>query len=240
MLVKIKSLTAFDYINYWQNLSFKAKEYSEKISQNKNLIHQLAKVILIAVILIVVPTQVKPEHTTNYKPNIKLAQKGNSIIGITQKKVSIKIGDSQYDKEEKAKQKSTSVGQSSFVAYSYNDPANFDQIYKEASNRFGVPWQILKAVHYVESGCSGSPGKTSYAGAIGPMQFMPGTWRAYGVDGNGDGFADIRNVTDAIYGAANLLAHAGASEGNIDGALFSYNHSIAYVYKVKEVASSIN
>ena len=71
------------------------------------------------------------------------------------------------------------------------------------------------------------------------MQFMPGTWRAYAVDGNGDGTADVHDVSDAIYGAANLLAAGGAAEGNVDGALFNYNHAQWYVNKVNEVASSI-
>ena len=37
--------------------------------------------------------------------------------------------------------------------------------------------------------------------AVGPMQFIPGTWRRYQVDGNGDGVSDPNNVYDAAYGA---------------------------------------
>lgn len=58
------------------------------------------------------------------------------------------------------------------------------------------------------------------------MQFMPGTWRAYGVDGNGDGAADINNAVDAIHGAANFIAKHGSIErglqrymGNTSGTL---------------------
>ena len=71
------------------------------------------------------------------------------------------------------------------------------------------------------------------------MQFMSGTWRAYGVDGDGDGTADVCNVVDAIYGASNLLAASGAAEGNIDAALFNYNHAQWYVDKVKAIAYEI-
>ena len=70
------------------------------------------------------------------------------------------------------------------------------------------------------------------------MQFMPGTWRAYGQDGNGDGKADVCNAEDALYGAANYLAANGAVD-NIEKALFAYNHAQWYVNKVKAVADSI-
>ncbi len=71
------------------------------------------------------------------------------------------------------------------------------------------------------------------------MQFMPGTWRTYAIDGDGDGVADITNVTDAIYTAANYLAKSGADEGRYDDAIFNYNHSQSYVNLVKGIACEI-
>ena len=120
-----------------------------------------------------------------------------------------------------------------------DDPSGFRQVYQDASKKYGVPWQILEAVHQVETGKDGNTCRKSYAGATGPMQFMPGTWRAYQDDGDGNGSQDICDVDDAIYGAAHLLAASGASEGRIDEALFNYNHSWSYVAKVKDVAQSI-
>lgn len=110
---------------------------------------------------------------------------------------------------------------------------------QKAASAYGIDWKILEAVWQVESGKAWNTATRSYAGAQGPMQFMSGTWRKYAVDGNGDGTADINNAEDAVYAAANLLAQAGASEGNVDAALLSYNHAQWYVNKVKAVAGSI-
>ncbi len=71
--------------------------------------------------------------------------------------------------------------------------------------------------------------------AVGPMQFIPTTWRAYRVDGNGDGVADPHNVYDAAAGAANYLCAGGGDMTNpsqLVTAIFRYNHSDAYVRTV--------
>jgi soluble lytic murein transglycosylase-like protein len=99
--------------------------------------------------------------------------------------------------------------------------------YKAARRRFGVSWRVLAAVNYIESKF-GKVKATSSAGAKGPMQFMPATWRAYGLGGN------VRNDRDAIMGAANYLRSAGANRGpaGVRGALWAYNHSGHYVRSV--------
>ena len=53
------------------------------------------------------------------------------------------------------------------------------------------------------------------------MQFMPATWAQYGR-------GDVNNNRDAIMGAARYLVAAGAP-GNMQKALFAYNHAQAYV-----------
>ncbi|MBH8608415.1 peptidoglycan DD-metalloendopeptidase family protein [Thermoactinomyces sp. CICC 10521] len=107
-------------------------------------------------------------------------------------------------------------------------------IYQAAGKKYGVPWQILAAIHKVETDF-GRNLSTSPVGARGQMQFMDKTWLGwrypggsklgdlpdsvnltdprliqkyggYGVDANGDGKADPYNPEDAIYATAKYLA----------------------------------
>jgi membrane-bound lytic murein transglycosylase B len=115
----------------------------------------------------------------------------------------------------------------------------FASLYLQAAQHSGTPWQLLAAVHRVESTQSPSTNRASYAGAIGPMQFLPSTFRAYGVDGDGNGTADITNLTDSMYSAGAYLAASGADKGNYRTALYAYNHSNAYVTKVLGIARTL-
>lgn len=77
--------------------------------------------------------------------------------------------------------------------------------------------------------------------AVGPMQFIPATWRSYGLDGNADGVIDPHNIFDATLTAAAYLCAAGgpmATEDDWRHGLFAYNHSIAYVAEVLAAAYS--
>jgi len=115
----------------------------------------------------------------------------------------------------------------------------FVEQYVKAEAKYGVPWQIIAAVHYTETGQRGDTAITSYAGAQGPMQFMPSTFRAYGVDGDGDGQVLINDVDDAIFSGANYMAANGANRGQIVNALFRYNNDMGYVNHVLSIARSI-
>jgi membrane-bound lytic murein transglycosylase B len=111
--------------------------------------------------------------------------------------------------------------------------------YRETAQEYGIPWQVLEAVHQIESGKSGDTCKKSYAGAMGPMQFMPGTWQGYKQDGNNDGVFDACNMEDALHGAANLLRAGGAADGRVYNAIFNYNHSDKYVHNVLGIAREL-
>jgi membrane-bound lytic murein transglycosylase B len=103
--------------------------------------------------------------------------------------------------------------------------------YREAQRRFGVQWNVLAAVNFVESKF-GKLRSASAAGAQGPMQFMPATWRRYGLGGN------VHDPHDAILGAANYL-HASGAPRDPRRALHAYNPSTAYVDAVLRYARRI-
>lgn len=160
----------------------------------------------------------------------------------------ITLGESNYNKRirednEKKKALRRSGASRTVVSREYRDyDVPLEQkrnLAKRAASQYGIDWKILEAVWQVESGKAWVTSVKSYAGAQGPMQFMRGTWNKYAIDGNNDGITDINNAEDAVYAGANLLAQAGGATGNIDKALFSYNHAQWYVNKVKAVAASI-
>jgi hypothetical protein len=109
-------------------------------------------------------------------------------------------------------------------------PAFLIPIYKAAAKRYQVPWQILAAINWVETDY-GSNMSTSSAGAIGWMQFMPGTWQQYGVAAEGHGQPNPYSPQDAIFSAAHYLAANGAAK-NLAKAIYAYNHAAWYVVEV--------
>jgi peptidoglycan LD-endopeptidase LytH len=141
-------------------------------------------------------------------------------------------------------------------------PVEYIPIYMEAGEKYNVPWTLLAAHHRIETRFSTMRKLVSPVGAEGHLQFMPCTfvgWEhptcsglgegsiseedktdpaviakygGYGVDANGDGVADPFDIEDAVYSAANFLSIAGASKGNIEKAIFQYNHSEEYVEDV--------
>lgn len=80
-----------------------------------------------------------------------------------------------------------------------------------------------------------SAGNVTYARAMGPMQFLPGTWARYASDANGDGRADIQNVYDASLGAARYLCSGNLNlrdRSQVLSAILRYNNSMAYAQNV--------
>jgi hypothetical protein len=110
--------------------------------------------------------------------------------------------------------------------------AQLRRYYAAAQRRFGIGWSILASVNFVES-AFGRIRSASQAGARGPMQFLPSTWRAFGMGGS------IDDPRDAILAAANLLRHNGAPR-HLDRALFAYNHSTAYVRAIRRFAARMH
>ncbi|PRY02012.1 lytic transglycosylase domain-containing protein [Allonocardiopsis opalescens] len=83
-------------------------------------------------------------------------------------------------------------------------------------------------------------GDTEWDRAVGPMQFIPGTWRSWGTDADGDGRADPHNIDDAAVSAARYLCADGRDMSTVEGwqsAVLSYNNSGEYVTDVLETAN---
>jgi membrane-bound lytic murein transglycosylase B len=80
-----------------------------------------------------------------------------------------------------------------------------------------------------------SADRVTYARAMGPMQFLPGTWSRYASDGDGDGKADVQNVFDSSLAAARYLCSGGLNlrdQGQVMAAILRYNNSVAYARNV--------
>lgn len=82
---------------------------------------------------------------------------------------------------------------------------------------------------------SSAGGQLSYARAMGPMQFLPGTWARYATDGDGDGVADPQNLYDSTLAAARYLCSGGLNlrdPSQVMTAILRYNNSIPYAHNV--------
>jgi membrane-bound lytic murein transglycosylase B len=78
-------------------------------------------------------------------------------------------------------------------------------------------------------------GRVTYARAMGPMQFLPGTWARYASDGDGDGKADVQNLYDSTLAAARYLCSGGLNlrdQSQVMAAILRYNNSVAYAQNV--------
>ena len=78
-------------------------------------------------------------------------------------------------------------------------------------------------------------GRVTFARAMGPMQFLPGTWARYASDGDGDGKADVQNLYDSTLAAARYLCSGGLNlrdPSQVMAAILRYNNSTAYAQNV--------
>ena len=120
---------------------------------------------------------------------------------------------------------------------SFRVPPFLLPIYQAAGVEYGIRWEVLAAINEIETDY-GRNLSTSSAGAMGWMQFMPGTWESYGVDANHDGVKDPNNPVDAIFAAARYLKASGGNT-SIEKAIFSYNHADWYVADVLKRAKAL-
>jgi membrane-bound lytic murein transglycosylase B len=119
-------------------------------------------------------------------------------------------------------------------------PAGYLRLYRVAGARYRISWSVLAAIGKVESDhgqsrLAGVRSGSNWAGACGPMQIgcVPGSkagnsWARYG-------HGHPHDPAQAIPAAARYLVDHGARH-NLDRALYAYNHSRAYVVRVKQLA----
>ena len=98
---------------------------------------------------------------------------------------------------------SAPIGVPNFVIDQFEIPPFLLPIYQACGTEYGVPWQVLASINRIET-AFGTNLNVSSAGAMGWMQFIPSSWRAYGVDANEDGRKDPYNPVDAICAAGPL------------------------------------
>ncbi len=120
-------------------------------------------------------------------------------------------------------------------------PASYLALFQESAAQYcpGLSWTVLAAIGQIESGDGANTGPSS-AGALGPMQFLPSTWRVWGIDAFGEtGPPDIMNPYDAVPSAAQMLCASGAAQGGqgLRQAIFAYNHATWYVDEVLTLAA---
>jgi hypothetical protein len=120
-------------------------------------------------------------------------------------------------------------------------PTNYIQLFKASAADYcpGLSWTVLAAIGQIESNDGQNMGPSS-AGALGPMQFLPTTWAAWGIDGFGQtGPPSVMNPYDAVPAAARLLCADGAAAGgqSLYNAIFDYNHADWYVREVLSLAA---
>lgn len=123
------------------------------------------------------------------------------------------------------------------VANQLDIPPSYLALYHQAGTVCpAVDWALLAAVGEVETnhGRSPLPGVrdgSNAAGASGPMQFMPATWRTIR-QRHADVGSNVYDPAAAIPAAAHLLCDEKARLGSVDEAVFAYNHDSGYVSTV--------
>jgi membrane-bound lytic murein transglycosylase B len=226
-------------MKYINRIASTIRDKIVKEPKNTKLAFQTALVAATAVFLLIARLFVPTPQVEAYTSDLGLDLESDFPLVSEDSKPEIKLVQSEYEKRQAGLAARTVIPRS---VPARAEGVSFEQkraLVKQTAAKYGIDWKILEAVWQVETGKSWDTSIRSYAGAIGPMQFMPGTFRDYSQDGNGDGRADIYKAEDALASAANLLAQSGLKDGKVDKALLNYNYSMVYVAKVKRIANSI-
>jgi len=206
---------------------------------------ELARVAAVSAFLVLIPSLSTGANATRFPDTQQRLSFTESPypVAIAQQSVSITLGESYAQQKEReareaARPRRGTVSVSLRTAAYPPCPISFRPFYQEVGPRFGVPWQVIEAIHQMESGKSCHTARRSSAGATGPMQFLPSTWRHYQWDCTGDGVSDITNAYDAICTGAHYIG-TGLTGYSLERSIYSYNHSWSYVNEVLRIAREI-
>ncbi len=99
------------------------------------------------------------------------------------------------------------------------------------------PAPLIKRLALIRDSDNGVlDGDTTFDRAVGPMQFIPSTWRLFESDSNADGQNDPQNIYDASLASARYLCASTATMATITGrqqGYFAYNHDVEYTANVE-------
>lgn len=122
----------------------------------------------------------------------------------------------------------------------------YEDIFNQVSAQTGVSAQLLKAVAQAESGCRSDA--VSSCGAVGVMQLMPATAKAYGVTDPFDAYENISggakllsDLLEKYNGNVTLsLAAYNAGSGNVSkyGGVPPFKETINYIDKINKLLSN--
>lgn len=108
----------------------------------------------------------------------------------------------------------------------------------QTPHMFGIPLDGSRSAAVPDTDGGVIDGDDEWDRAMGPMQFIPGTWAYLGADGNRDGESDPQQIDDAVLAAARHLCHGGtlADDAEWVDAVWSYNRSLDYNNQVADAA----
>ena len=119
-------------------------------------------------------------------------------------------------------------------------PSSYLQLFRASAAQYcpGLSWTVLAAIGQIESADGTNVGPSS-AGALGPMQFLPSTWAAWGIDAFGQtGPPNVLNPYDAVRRRRGCCARtAPQPAASLYHAIFDYNHADWYVREVLALAA---
>lgn len=118
--------------------------------------------------------------------------------------------------------------------------ATLDMTGRPSSEIRGLPLDGSEGVQRIEDTDQGRlDGDEAFDRAVGPLQFIPGTWARWAADADGDGVADPDDIDDAALAAGNYLCEEAGDLRRPEGfwkAMLAYNASAEYVQDVLDHA----